>query len=87
MLDKNLYYCFYSNEREVEEECAITYLLSGEKYGFPFRMILPTDLKEKCRSQDWPGLKVVDDIKEGRGAFVTKTFKKMSSFVTMVANL
>ena len=34
-----------------------------------------TDLKEKCRSQDWPGLKVFGDIKEGRGVFVTKTFK------------
>ena len=48
---------------------------------------MPTHLKEKCRSQDWPGLKVIGDIKEGRGVFVTKTFKKMLLFVTMVVNL
>ena len=48
---------------------------------------MPTHLKEKCRTQDWPGLKVIGDIKEGRGVFVTKTFKKMLWFVTMVVNL
>ena len=37
---------------------------------------MPFDLKEKCRTQDWPGLKVIGDIKEGRGVFVTKTFKE-----------
>ena len=36
---------------------------------------MPTHLKEKCRTQDWPGLKVIGDIKEGRCVFVTKTFK------------
>ena len=45
------------------------------------------DLKEKCRTQDWPGLKVIGDIKEGRDVFVTKTFKKLLWFVTMVVNL
>ena len=37
---------------------------------------MPTHLKEKCRSQDWPVLKVIGDIKEGRGVFVTKIFLK-----------
>ena len=57
------------------------------KVCFPFRKIMPAHLKEKCRSQDWPGLKVIGDIKEERGVFVTKTFFKMLSFVIMVVNL
>ena len=48
---------------------------------------MPIDLKEKCRTQDWPGLKGIGDMKEGRGVFVTKTFKEMLWFVTIVVNL
>ena len=37
---------------------------------------MPTHLKEKSRMQDWPGLKVIGDIKEGEVYLLLRHLKK-----------
>lgn len=43
---------------------------------FPLRNFLPPHLEEKCLKQNWSGLEVKDGLKEGRGVFSKKVFKK-----------
>ena len=52
---------FYSPE--------MVYLLSGAKFGFPQRKVLPENLMRKCGNQDWSGL-------QGNGVFAQKHFVK-----------
>ena len=33
-------------------------VLSGAKFGFPHRKVLPENLMRKCRNQDWSGLQI-----------------------------
>ena len=53
---------FYSPE--------MVYLLSGAKFGFPQRKVLPDNLMRKCGNQDWSGLM------EGNGIFFQEHFVK-----------
>ena len=59
---------FYSPE--------MVYLLSGAKYGFPQRKVLPENLMRKCGNQDWSGLQIRSGLMEGNGVFAQKHFVK-----------
>ena len=50
---------FYSPE--------MVYLLSGAKFGFPQKKVLPDNLMRKCRNQDWSGLQIRSRLMEGNG--------------------
>ena len=52
------------------------YLISGEKFGFPLRKVLPDGLRLKCTEQHWRGLKIKTGIKEGKGVFAEDSIKK-----------
>ena len=47
----------------------MVYLLSGAKFGFPQKKVLPENLLRKCRKQDWSGLQIWSGIVEGNGVF------------------
>ena len=59
---------FYSPE--------VVYLLSGAKFGFPQRKVLPDNLMRKCRNQDWSGLQIRSGLIEGNGVFYQEHFVK-----------
>ena len=59
---------FYSPE--------MVYLLSGAKYGFPQRKVLPENLMRKCGNQDLSGLQIRSGLTEGNGVFAQKYFVK-----------
>ena len=59
---------FYSPE--------MVYLLSGAKFGFPLRKVLPENLMRKCRNQDWSGLQIGSGLMEGNGVFAQEHFVK-----------
>ena len=54
----------------------MVYLLSGAKFGFPQRKVLPENLLRKCRNQDWSGLQIQSGLVEGNGVFAKRTFCK-----------
>ena len=58
----------YSNE--------VNYLLSGKKFGFPLRKVLPDSLHQKCREQSWQGQYIKSGIKEGKGVFSNAFIRK-----------
>ena len=54
--NNHTYNCFYSVRRNVKDYSQMTYLLSGEKYGFPMRKRMPICLKRNVKlkiGQDW----------------------------------
>ena len=57
---------FYSPE--------MVYLLSGAKFGFPQRKVLPENLLRKCRNQDWSGLQIWSGLVEWNGVFAQEHF-------------
>ena len=59
---------FYSPE--------MVYLLSGAKFGFPQRKVLPENLLRKCGNQDWPGLQIQSGLVEGNCVFAQEHFVK-----------
>ena len=59
---------FYSPE--------MVYLLSGAKFGFPLRKVLPENLMRKCGNQDWSGLQIRSRLMEGNGIFAQEHFVK-----------
>ena len=63
-----IYKLFYSAE--------MVYLLSGAKFGFPQRKVLPENLLRKCRNQDWSGLQIWSGLVEGNGVFAQEHFVK-----------
>ena len=68
-----IYKLFYSAE--------MVYLLSGAKFGFPQRKVLPENLLKKCRNQDWSGLQIQSGLVEGNGVFAQEHFVKKYTFV------
>ena len=54
----------------------MVYLLSGAKFGFPHRKVLPENLMRKCRNQDWSGLQIRSGLVEGNGVFAKEHFAK-----------
>ena len=64
---------FYSPE--------MVYLLSGAKFGFPQRKVLPENLTRKCRNQDWSGLQIRSWLMEGNGIFAKEHFVKKHTIV------
>ena len=54
----------------------MVYLLSGAKFGFPQRKVLPENLLRKCRNQDWSGLQIQSGLVEGNGVFAQEHFVK-----------
>lgn len=54
----------------------MNFLISGAKFGFPLKKILPDELQEKCLKQDWCGIEIRSGLKEGRGVFAKKAIKK-----------
>ena len=67
---------FYSPE--------MVYLLSGAKFVFPQRKVLPENLFRKCRNQDWSGLQIWSGLEEGNGVngvFAQEHFVKKYTFV------
>ena len=54
----------------------MVYLLSGAKFGFPQRKVLPENLLMKCRNQDWSGLQIRSGLVEGNGVFAQEHFVK-----------
>ena len=54
----------------------MVYLLSGAKFGFPQRKVLPENLLRKCRNQDWSGLQIRSGLVEGNGVFAQEHFVK-----------
>ena len=50
--------------------------MSGVKFGFPLKKVLPDKLREKCINQDWCGLEIKSGLKEGRGVFAKKLIRK-----------
>ena len=59
---------FYSPE--------MVYLLSGAKFGFSQRKVLPDNLMRKCGNQDWSGLQIRSGLMEGNGIFAQEHFVK-----------
>ena len=51
-------------------------LLSGAKFGFPPRKVLPENLMRKCRNQDWSGLQIRSGCMERNGIFAQEHFVK-----------
>ena len=64
---------FYSSE--------MVYLLSGAKFHFPQRKVLPENLMRKCRNQDWSGLQIRYGLMEGNGIFAQEHFVKKHTIV------
>ena len=60
----------------------MVYLLSGAKFGFPQRKVLPENLLRKCRNQDWSGLQIQSDLVEGNGVFAQEHFEKNEAFLS-----
>ena len=54
----------------------MVYLLSGTKFGFPQRKVLPENLLRKCENQDWSGLQIRSGLVEGNGVFAQEHFVK-----------
>ena len=54
----------------------MVYLLSGAKFGFPQRKVLPENLLRKCGNQDWSGLQIQSGLVEGNGVFAQEHFVK-----------
>ena len=63
-----IYKLFYSPK--------MVYLLSGAKFGFPQRKMLPENLLRKCRNQDWSGLQIRSGLVEGNSVFAQEQFVK-----------
>ena len=63
-----IYKLFYNAE--------MVYLLSGAKFGFPQRKVLPENLLRKCRNEDWSGLQIRSGLVEGNGVFAQEHFVK-----------
>ena len=59
---------FYSPE--------MVYLLSGVKFDFPQRIVLPDNFVRKCRNQDWSSLQIRSGLMEGNGIFAQEHFVK-----------
>ena len=59
---------FYSPE--------MVYLLSGAKFVFPLRKVLPENLMRKCGNQDWSDLQIRSGLMEGNGVFAQEHFVK-----------
>ena len=47
----------------------MVYLLSGAKFGFPQKKVLPENLMRKHRNQNWSGLQIRSGLMEGNGVF------------------
>ena len=54
----------------------MVYSLSGAKFGFPLRKVLPENLMRKCGNQDWSGLQIRSGPMEGNGIFAQEHFLK-----------
>ena len=54
----------------------MVYLLSGAKFGFPTRKVLPENLMRKCRNQDWSELQIRSGLMERNGIFAQEHFVK-----------
>ena len=54
----------------------MVYLLSGAKFGFPQRNVLPDNLMRKYRNQDWSGLQIRSGLMEGNGIFAQEPLVK-----------
>ena len=54
----------------------MVYLLSGAKFGFPQRKVLPENLLRKCGNQDQSGLQIWSGLVEGNGVFAQEYFVK-----------
>ena len=54
----------------------MVYLLSGARFGFPLRKVLPKNLMRKCRNQDWSDLQIRSGLMEGNGIFAQEHFVK-----------
>ena len=61
----------------------MVYLLSGAKFGFPQRKVLPENLLRKCGNQDWSGLQIWSGLVEGNGVFAQEHFVKIHLCVIM----
>ena len=59
----------------------IVYLLSGAKFGFPQRKVLPENLLRKCGNQDWSGLQIWSGLVDRNGVFAQEHFVKKHTFV------
>ena len=59
---------FYSPE--------MVYLLSGAKFVFLQRKVLPDNLMRKCGNQDWSGLQIRSGLMEGNCFFAQEHFVK-----------
>ena len=71
--------CFYTFEMVISKlfySPEMVYLLSGAKFGFPQRKVLPENLMRKCGNQDWSGLQIRSGLMEGNGVFAQKHFVK-----------
>ena len=68
MINHLIYKLFYCPE--------MVYLLSGAKFGFAQRKVLPENLMRKCGNQDWSGLQIRSGLMEGNGVFAQKHFVK-----------
>ena len=58
----------------------MVHLLSGAKFGFPQRKVLPENLLRKCRNQDWSGLQIQSGLVEGNGVFAQEHFVNMGKY-------
>ena len=54
----------------------MVYLLSGAKFGFPLRKVLPKNLMRKCRDRDWSGLQIRSGLIERNGIVSQEHFVK-----------
>ena len=71
--------CFYTFVMVISKlfyDPEMVYLLSGAKFGFPQRKVLPENLMRKFGNQDWSGLQIRSGIMEGNGVFAQKHFVK-----------
>lgn len=51
-------------------------LVSARKFGFPLKKILPDELSDKCKKQEWCSIEIKSGLKEGQGVFAKKFIKK-----------
>ena len=54
----------------------MVHLLSGAKFGFPKRKVLPENLMRKCKNQDSSGFQIRSGLMEGNGVFAQNNFVK-----------
>ena len=52
--------------------------ISGAKFGFPQRKVLPDNLMRKCGNQDRSGLQIRPGLMEGNGIFSQEHLGKIT---------